>query len=493
MDAVDAVDAVGDERRLRLAGRRRVLAGVAAGAVLLTGAGVAASSVIKSPAQAAADSGAPAPDVLTATVERRVLTDSVVIRGTVTAGQSVDVTPPTSGGTDTARSVVTKLPVRAGQSVRSGQVLVEVSGRPVFVLAGKLPAYRDLKPGSHGQDVAQVQEALRSLGHGTGGDAAGVFGAGTQAALAAFYAGLGYDPVPAEPDGAQQVTSAQTAVTQARRTWQDAKDALAAARQPASQGATASTLTVDQARKQVERAAEDLDTARSDLAAARAAAGPQLPASEVVFLRGFPARVDSVSVSVGATVSGKLMTVSAGALVVKGSLAPFQKGLVHPGQKVQILSEVDGVTANGTVASVSDTPNAAGGDGAQGDQSQTAGAGSYAVLVRPDRALDAGLAAQDVRLTVQAASSQGKVLVVPVSAVSAGADGKTVVTVYHGGQRRRVEVTLGTSGDGFTEIRPLAPGAVKEGDRVVVGVQEQSSDAGGQTRAADPAASGAAG
>ncbi|WP_406222794.1 peptidoglycan-binding protein [Streptomyces canus] len=485
-DAAHREDGRGAVRgRSRLAGRRRALTGVIAGAVLLTGAGLVASTLVKSPAEAAADSRPPAPDVLTAPVERRVLTDSVVIRGTVTAGQSVDVAPSVSGG-DAIRSVVTRLPVKPGAQVRSGQVLAEVSGRPVFALPGALPAYRDLKPGAHGKDVAQLQQALRSLGHGTGGDASGLFGQGTKAGLNAFYGSLGYDPLPAETDGAEKVKAAQAAVTEAERAWQDAKDA-AAAKADGSDAPGTSAAAGDVSgggSRQVARAAEDLATARGELADARAADGPMLPASEVVYLKGFPARVESLAVSVGSTVSGKIMTVSAGALVVKGSLAPYQKGLVHPGQKVQILSEVTGVTASGVVSSVSDTPTAGAADSAQGDQAQADASGTYAVVVRPDRPLAADLAAQDVRLTVRAASSRGKVLVVPVSAVSAGADGRTVVTIHQASHDRRVEVTLGTSGDGSTEIRPHTPGAVRVGDRVVVGIRQDDAPASSGTAAA---------
>jgi len=142
------------------------------------------------------------------------------------------------------------------------------------------------------------------------------------------------------------------------------------------------------------------------------------------------------------------------------------------------------VTASGVVSSLSDTPATGAADSAQGDQAQADASGTYAVVVRPDRPLAADLAAQDVRLTVRAASSRGKVLVVPVSAVSAGADGRTVVTIHQSGHDRRVEVTLGTSGDGSTEIRPRTPGAVRVGDRVVVGIRQDDASASSGTAAA---------
>jgi HlyD family secretion protein len=111
--------------------RRRWVAAVAVGSTLLAAAGFAASQVIKSPAQAAADTKPPAADVLTAPVERRVLKETVVLRGTVAAGESVTVTPVAGGEEGAAAPVVTKLPVGAGGTVRAGQLLpgVRAEGR----------------------------------------------------------------------------------------------------------------------------------------------------------------------------------------------------------------------------------------------------------------------------------------------------------------------------------------------------------------------------
>ncbi|MEU6237297.1 peptidoglycan-binding protein [Kitasatospora sp. NPDC047058] len=534
--------------------RRRLLLVVVAAAVAVSGGGLAASLVIKSPAQAAAESKPPPADVLTAPVEKRVLTDSVVVRGQVSAGQSVDVAP-AGGGTGGARPVVTKLPVKAGDQVRPGQSVLEVAGRPVFALKGDLPVYRDLRPGAAGQDVKQLQQALEELGFGSDGDPEGSYGTATEAAVKAFYAARGYDPLPASPDGDAQVGAAQDAVTGGERALSDAQDALKAARKrydeavaaqqarqsaqatapatppaipPAGSGGPGGTAAggagaggtgtdgtgtggagtgaaagedpvdaartaVDTARKQVTRAGEDLARLQKKAADARAADGPMVPAAELLFLSGFPARVDSVSGRIGGEVSGRVLTVSAGALVVKGTLTVSDKGLVRPGQQVEIRSELTGTKAAATVSAVADTPGdgppaGGGGTGQQGGGSGQAGGGGqaggnpagYQLVVQPDAPLDPGLAGQDVRLTVQAASSAGPVLVVPLSAVSATADGRTVVTVHENGQRRRVEVTPGTAGGGSTEVRPLTEGALKPGDQVIVGVKDASARVGGR-------------
>lgn len=447
-----------------LARRRRWIAAVAGGAVLLAGAGVAASTLIKSPAQAAAEARPPERSVLTSPVEHRVLTSSVIVRGQVVAGQSVDVAPQVAGGEDGSAPVVTKLLVKQGDRLKAGQVLLEVSGRPVFVLRGRIPVYRDLKPGAEGGDVKQLQEALQDLGHGTGGDTAGTFGAGTKAALNAFYASMGYDPLPAVDDNGETLKKAEGAVTAAERAVQEAKDA----------GGAGSANAVQYAQ-------DDLAEARDDLAAAQAASGPRLPAGEVVFLQGFPARVDAVPGRVGARVDGTMMTVSGGKLAVQAYLQEHQKGLVRKGQRVQIYSELTGIEAQAKVGSLADSLTApdsgSGGGGGEGEPGggvpAAPGQSGYLLRVDPDKALDAQLAGQDVRLTIEAARTDGKALVVPITALTAGADGRTTVTVLQpDGEQRRVEVRTGTAGDGFVAVEPLGAARLDKGEQVITGVRK---------------------
>ncbi len=444
--------------------------GIACGAVLLSGVGTAAAQLVKSPAQAAADSAAPPRSLLTAPVERRVLKDSVILRGTVTAEQSVDVKPSAKGGSAGA-ALVTKTPLATGEAIRAGALLLEVSGRPVFALKGGLPAYRDIKPGMNGKDVAQLQSALRELGHGTGGDSAGSFGAGTKEALKRFYESIGYDPVEAQQDSASAVRDAQKSVTDAERRLQDVRDGGTAPKPSGPDGTAAGAQSGDRA-KETKRAQDDLDAARRALGELQAVDGPMLPASEVVYLSGFPARVDSLDTRVGAEVSGKAMTVSAGALVVNGYLQAHQKGLVRKDQRVHILSESTGASGEALVVSVADPPArpAAGGEAAGADRRPADGQG-YLMVVKPTSGLDPSLAGQGVRLTVEAGSTGGEVLVVPVSAISAGADGVTSVQVAaEGGSRRTVGVTTGATGDGFVEVRVVADATLKAGDKVVVGL-----------------------
>ncbi|WP_329314097.1 MULTISPECIES: peptidoglycan-binding protein [unclassified Streptomyces] len=473
-----------DDVRASLGRRRRILIWVVVGAVALTGAGVVLATTIRSPAQVAADAAPPPASVLADRVERRVLTSSVVVRGTVAAEQVLTVSPGAgaAGAGTGGKPVVTRVNKQPGAAVQAGEVLVEVSGRPVFALAGALPVYRDLKPGATGKDVGQLQEGLKALGHPTGKDPAGTYGAGTKAAVTALYAALGYTPRPADPGDAEKLQAAEDAADTAQRGVTTAKNALAKAK--AGGGSDTS-----EAQQQLVFAQQDLAKATTRLETARASAGPMVPADELVFVKGFPARVDAVKAGVGEPVPDGLLTLSAGAPVIRASLPAHQKDLVKAGMKVEVLSESTGLTATATVASVATAPTPAsagapsgGGSGAgavagagSGDGAPGAGQdpGGYALTVTPDQALDARLSGQGVRLTVTAASSGEPVLVVPLSAVSAGADGRTTVTVLGkdpaaADARRRVEVRAGMSADGMVQVEPVAGGALADGDRVLV-------------------------
>ncbi|MCJ1679295.1 hypothetical protein MTF65_18495 [Streptomyces sp. APSN-46.1] len=226
----------------------------------------------------------------------------------------------------------------------------------------------------------------------------------------------------------------------------------------------------------MERAREVLGEARDGLAAVEAADGPMLPAAEAVFLRGFPARVGAVGAQVGATVSGPVLTLSAGELVVEAYLKDDKRQLLRPGMPVVISSELAGSDTRGKVAVVAAErsnaqPAQPGQPGQPDPQQQQPQQSGFRMVVRADDPLPAAFAGQDVRLTVESAATDGEALVVPVTAVSAGADGRTVVTAQAGdGTRRRIEVRTGTSGDGFVAVAPVQAGSLAPGTRVVVGI-----------------------
>jgi hypothetical protein len=182
--------------------RRR--GGLVVGAVLaLTVAvGVVAFLIgrgVSTPAQQAARARPPAASVLTAPVELTHARTTVVLRGTLTDGGAISVGVP--GDLSGDLSVVTAVGTAPGARVNDGSFIAAVAGRPVFVLAGQIPAYSPMSVGSRGVEVTELQAGLEAAGFSVGSDTAGTYGAGTAAAVAALYQRAGYSPVTAPGPG----------------------------------------------------------------------------------------------------------------------------------------------------------------------------------------------------------------------------------------------------------------------------------------------------
>jgi peptidoglycan hydrolase-like protein with peptidoglycan-binding domain len=164
-----------------------VLAVVAVAAII----GWVAGSRIESPADAAARAAAPKPSPILVPIEKRVLNSNVVTRGTARFGlpQQVSIAP---SDLKTNAGLITTLPLRNTQ-LEEGGVMLTASGRPVFVLQGRIPAYRDLVPGTTGDDVRQLEQGLERLGFDPG-PVDGTYDQQTSAAVAEWYKSAGWEP-----------------------------------------------------------------------------------------------------------------------------------------------------------------------------------------------------------------------------------------------------------------------------------------------------------
>jgi HlyD family secretion protein len=434
--------------------RRTMLGWLGGGLIALTGAGWLSTRWIRSPQQALAETSAPPTAVITAPVERRVLRDTIVLRGTVGADNRIEATPVPVGA---GKAVVTRIGVRAGEEIAGPGVLVEVSGRPLLALPGEVPAYRDLRPGGHGIDIAQLQAALAGVGHDPG-ERDGVFGAGTKRALTAYYDQLGYE-VATTGDSAA-LDAAQERVRQADRAVVEAQDAVDRARHAPMPAASppAGGDPVAEAEKALRFAEEDRAVARRARDSLERSVGPMLPLAEFLYLPSFPARVEKLDTRVGAEVVAPLITLSSGALLVRARANPAQRALLKPGLAVDVVSEMLGLTGQGTVATVGEL------------EPDDNGSRSHPLTVVPaGDPFDPRLAGSDVRVTVAAASSDGEVLVVPVAAVFADADGNTAVLRLDAGRQVRVPVAAGMSGNGYVSVTPVSGTRLEPGDAVVVG------------------------
>lgn len=136
--------------------RRRVAVGLVAAAAVAGGVGLGIHAFASS-----ADGQDRTAEVFqgdTAEVVRGDLEGSTTAAGTLRFSDPRTIESGLAG-------VVTSLP-RAGSVLSPGERLYAVDNAPVFLLRGKLPAWRDYAGGmGDGPDVQQLEENLRELGH----------------------------------------------------------------------------------------------------------------------------------------------------------------------------------------------------------------------------------------------------------------------------------------------------------------------------------------
>ena len=383
--------------------RRTVAAGLLSIVVVAAVAGWLAGTLIRSPAEVAARRAPPEASPILVAAEERILSTDVVTRGTVRFGSpeklSLNRTRFKSAG-----RLVTRVPDE-GTKLGEGDVVLTVSGRPVFLLQGKEPSYRDFGPGISGNDVRQLEASLARVGLDPG-PVDGVFDGATETAVAGLYARTGYEPL--------EATEAQL-------------DAIR-------------TLEAEL------------------LPDARAGAGVQIPADEVIFVRRVPVRVSKLLVKPGDVLKRSIMTVTDVVVAVDSSLPVEEAPLVKPGMKV-VIDEPDlGIEAAGVVSQVAETPGTGGADGFH-----------VSIEVIVDGA-PPELVGASVRLTIPIESTEGAVLAVPVSALSLAPDGSSQIRRAVDGRLESVRVEPGLSADGFVEVTPIE-GTLVPRDLVVVGFE----------------------
>jgi hypothetical protein len=289
--------------------RRRSFVAVLATAVVISSIATwLAAEQIRSPAEAAAQTAPPDPSPILVPVVEQRLSTSVITRGTAHYGSPRTLTVRLSPLKGRGRVVTTI--VRPGAVIRPGDVIATLSGRPVFVLEGRRPSYRDLGPGMRGADVLQLERALRERGIMTGG-VDGRFDAQTEAALTVLYRRHGFQPVTA--------TEATLAATRPREA--------------------------------------------AVLPGARASAGVQLPSDEVVFVQDAPLRVTRLHVHPGAAARRALVTVTDSDVVIDGFVRAEQVDRLRRGARVLVDEPALGIDTEGRIADIASRPGTHGADG----------------------------------------------------------------------------------------------------------------------------------
>lgn len=378
--------------------RLRSLLVVVLGSLVFAAGGYGAALVL-APAR---DDAGPPPEAapVTADVERRRLDSTLVVRGDAAFAAPEELVVRVG----VELPVVTGTPLRVGDTVASGDVVVEVAGRPVIALPGRLPPYRDLKVGDVGPDVAQLESGLTALGLDVGTVDDELTDA-TAAAVADLYERVDHTP-PAEAEAPEPA--------------EDAPD-------PGSGGA-----------------------------AGGASGGPPpvvLPMSEVTFASSLPRRVDRAPARVGGPLPEQPFLLSDSDLVVSVDLSTADADLLRAGMRVRVAAP-GGRALRGRLGPVRST-----------------GTGARTTVLLP--ALSPGrtraVRGANVKVSVPLGSSGGRVLVVPLAALSTDAAGTVRVVRVEGGDTETVEVVVGLAADGYAEVTPQEADTLAEGDDVVVG------------------------
>ena len=513
-DASPAADSEGDPGASASVGRERgwvrifrgnralwIVAGIAVASLV---AGLVLGRFVVSPADAAAGSEPPSPGLITVPVEYGELSNDVTIRADVGYADAVEVTIDTS--TLSGPAVVTGQVPEVGDELTPLSVALEIAGRPVIVLPGELPAYRTLRFGVSGPDVAQLKQSLAAVGIDPGDVSSNLFDAQLAAAVDRLYAAAGYSPPESTEGSADMVRAAQEGVRSASQGISAAQAELDNARSGASAvEVREADNAVSSARRQLEAARADvpqdplqvadledalalaqlrraqldapadtsaqraaLEAARAQYADATAAlqaarndALTVLPAGEVLFLEQLPRRVDAVAAKRGAQLQGAAMTVSGAEVLLSGAAAEADASLLEVGD-VATFELPDGTEADATISKVE-----------KGDAGERWTVELTPIGLTPEQiSLVQG---SNVRVSIPVGATEGEVLSVPLAALTAGPGGESRIEVVTGDPRdgddaetRLVTVETGLAAGGYVEVRPTE-GELEEGDLVVVG------------------------
>jgi hypothetical protein len=351
----------------------------------------------------------------------------VEVQGVASAGTVVNVIPP---ALDSGRVVVTATHAVAGDVLAPGDVLVEVSGRPIIALLLPFPLYRDLHPGDSGVDVRAIQEGLRALSLYPG-TVDGVYGKATADAVKALYRSVSMSPPTAPAEEVAALAEAHTAL----------KDAQDAATLP-----------------DVETAPGSLAALRAAVAQAELMAATPLPMEEVQNVGVGGARVVSV-LGIGAQPgadSEAVATLLAGPMTASARVPVKDADSFTLGAEVQVVPFTDqAVSARGTVTSVSefrmadDTSQLPGYDVtlAFDDPAHVPINDGESVFVRPSSA--------------EVPAEDG--LAVPLVALRERSE-QFYVVIVRGKEVKEVPVETTVNADGYA----LVNGDLSEGDKVLV-------------------------
>ncbi|MFB6815664.1 peptidoglycan-binding protein [Streptomyces sp. NPDC056347] len=163
---------------------RRAAALLAVGAVAVAAA-VTGGWLFLGDGGAGATSGGGGLPPATTTVTRADLVRSTTVDGTLGFARRRAVKSAVEGTVTVAAT--------EGRTLTRGQALYELNDKPVTLLYGPVPMFREMKLGDRGSDVLQLERNLRDLGYGAGLYIDVRYDAGTEAAVKQWQKSLNRD------------------------------------------------------------------------------------------------------------------------------------------------------------------------------------------------------------------------------------------------------------------------------------------------------------
>jgi len=130
-------------------------------------------------------------EILTDTIGRRTLTDTLTVSGELRREELAKVNSPFDGR-------VSQVSVADGDQVKPGDVLLSLDGRPAVAVNGNFSFYRKLDVGSDGPDVLQLERILQDGGYDPG-TVDRLYTEATRSALREWQIDYGYGGATPEP------------------------------------------------------------------------------------------------------------------------------------------------------------------------------------------------------------------------------------------------------------------------------------------------------
>ena len=370
---------------------------------------------VRTPQQVAADASPPPALPITAKVEKRPLSGSIILRAVVVPGATVDLKP--SDALVAANPVVTGLPAAGADTVQTGSVLIEANGEPLIAMNWPFPAYRDIHSGDTGPDVVELQKTLRTLGYSSSDT--GVFDALTSRGVSQLYTDRGYTT----PRGPAALTGDEAV--------------------QGSDGANANS--------------------RTQASGQAASHQVYLPASNVQSIPNPSSRITSIPVQIGQKLSTPdlvLAKLDGKASTLLAATTPERASRIMPGNvgalTVSDRNQQYAVKVTAVATSMEDVPSLGKGMRVDLDFADPA----KAPPVSPNETTS--------KLEITTDEDSEPALVLPVTAIYSTQDGASYV-IPASDPQSRIAVQVGKNVDGSVEVTGN-PG-LKEGDQVILGRQ----------------------